>query len=78
MGKQYVSDRVYFDGTRRFKAGEVFSLGDNVRPAKCMTPVAASEVKPAKAKAQKAKASEPETFSEMAQVEGEAQGNALV
>ncbi len=72
MSKQYVSDKGYFDGRRRYRAGEPFTLKGK-KPGRGMTPVDGPAKAPRKSAA---KAKAPDTLSEMGQQQAKADAEA--
>ena len=81
MGTKVTSNLTCFYHGRRFRPGEVFELPEGVKPSADMRVVEEkAEAKDAKAKPQKgeakggkAKAEGPQTFSEIAKQDGQAQ-----
>lgn len=70
MAKSYTSSALYFDGQRRHRPGEVFTLPDGTKPGKGMVE-AEAKPKPSKGKAKP----EPSTMSELAHSEHKDQGS---
>lgn len=77
---KFTSSALYFDGTRRYKPGEVFDLPVGQKPGRGMVKVEEDKQKAEAAKEGKkgrARANEPETFSEVAKADADAMGKDL-